>query len=110
MATRVSWSPEEMIISLFMDETPLDCGSGDNLGARADVEQAGRTAGTPPRRRGDDQRDHVEHAEDVHVSASPEKARRSGAGGVGPQLVNRRILTFRMRPKAARVAIIEDPP
>jgi hypothetical protein len=59
-----------MIISLFMDEAPLDCGRGDNLGARARGGQAGEKPGTDPRRRGDDRDDHVEHAEDVHVSAA----------------------------------------
>jgi len=53
-----------------MDEAPLDCGRGDNLGAHARGGQAGEKPGTDPRRRGDDRDDHVEHAEDVHVSAA----------------------------------------
>jgi hypothetical protein len=62
-----------MIISLFMDEAPLVCGRGDNLGARADGGTAGGEPGSDPRRRGDDRSDHEKHAEDVHVSAAKSK-------------------------------------
>jgi hypothetical protein len=61
-----------MIISLFMDEAPLVCGSGNNLGARAGIGQAGRVPGKP-RGRGDDRDDHEKHAEDVHVSTATKK-------------------------------------
>ena len=43
------------------------------------------------------------------MSPLPQK-NREALTGVSPQLVNRRILTFRMRPKAASVAIIDEPP
>jgi hypothetical protein len=62
-----------MIISLFMDEAPLVCGRGDNLGARAGVGAVAGEPGTDPRRRGDDRDDHEEHAEDGHVSAANQK-------------------------------------
>jgi hypothetical protein len=62
-----------MIISLFMDGTPLIGGSGNTLGARANVEQAGHAAGAQSRRHGDDQGDHEKHAEDCHVSAFPNR-------------------------------------
>jgi hypothetical protein len=62
-----------MIISLFMDRTPLICGSGHNLGAHANVGQAKRLAGALARR-GDDQDDHQKHAEGFHVSASRKMA------------------------------------
>jgi hypothetical protein len=65
-----------MIISLFMDETPLRSGSGNTPGARPAGRQGGRQTGALPNRRGDDRDDHEEHAEDVHVSASPRKSQR----------------------------------
>ena len=79
MATRVSWSLEEMIISLFMDETPLICGSGHNPGGRGGA--AGRTGAVrqvslsrgDARGRGDRNDEHQENAGDVHVSRYPEK-------------------------------------
>jgi hypothetical protein len=51
-----------MIISLFMDETPVVCGSDHSLGARDDVRPPDQT-----RRRGDAQREHDEDAEKIHV-------------------------------------------
>src|SRR6188508_123644 len=75
MATRVSWSLEEMIISLFMDETPLIGGSGHNPGGRGvgtgrtgAVRQVSLSRGDA---RGRAQRndEHQENAGDVHVFA-----------------------------------------
>jgi hypothetical protein len=66
-----------MIISLFIDETPLHSGSGDNLGARADDGQGGQRAGALPNRRGDDRHDHVKHAKGVHCLRFPGKAQKS---------------------------------
>jgi hypothetical protein len=78
MATRVSWSLEEMIISLFMDETPLICGSGHNPGGRGDATGQTNAVRLVPPTRGDAQRrdrddEHQEQAGNVHVSRYPEK-------------------------------------
>src|SRR5689334_6700356 len=105
MATRVSWSPEEMIISLFMDETPLVYGSGGRAGVRAREAATGEAPGELPHDRGDEHQDRRQNARVIHVSAA-----RTNCRGPGPQLVNRRILTLRMRPKAASVAMIDEPP
>jgi hypothetical protein len=69
-----------MIISLFMDETPLLCGCGDHPGAGAAEPPAARRDGQAAagRRREDDEQD-----QDVHVSATlktREGPRRRGAG------------------------------
>jgi hypothetical protein len=68
-----------MIISLFMDETPLICGSGHNPAGRGG--STGRAAAfrQVPQGRGDACRRgrrndvHQENAGDVHVSLSPKK-------------------------------------
>jgi hypothetical protein len=99
-----------MIISLFMDETPLVCGSGDGTGVRTRARPAGGAPGELQHDEGDDQLDEGEHdpqARSIQVSA----ARQMSGGRIRrPQFVNRRILTFRTRPKAASVAMIDDPP
>ena len=81
MATRVSWSLEEMIISLFMDETPLICGSGHNPGGPGGA--TGRTGAVrqvslsrgDARGRGERNDEHQENAGDVHVSRYRRKRR-----------------------------------
>jgi hypothetical protein len=68
-----------MIISLFMDETPLICGSGHNPGWRGGATGRTRTlrqvssSRGDARRRGDRNDEHQEKAGDVHVSRCPEK-------------------------------------
>src|SRR4030095_7045016 len=93
MATRVSWSPEEMIISLFMDETPLVCGSGLAPRMRARVQAAGgepharrawggrvEAAGGEPdalrHHRGDDRHEPDQHAGNVHGPLSRKRHHR----------------------------------
>jgi hypothetical protein len=68
-----------MIISLFMDKTPLICGSGHSPGGRGGA--TGRTGAVrqvsssrgDARSRGDRNDEHQEKAGDVHVSRYPEK-------------------------------------
>ena len=48
----------------------------------------------------------VDHADDPGVVG----ATRGAACGQNHQFVNRRILTFRMRPKPINVAMIDEPP
>jgi hypothetical protein len=58
-----------MIISLFMDETPLIGGSGHNSGMRVGDPPRGRTPGEVPHRRDGAQDEHEQAAGDDHVSA-----------------------------------------
>jgi hypothetical protein len=51
-----------MIISLFMDETPVVCGSGHNLGARGGIRRPGQK-----RRHSHAQREHDANAEEFHM-------------------------------------------
>jgi hypothetical protein len=62
-----------MIISLFMDETPLVCGSGETFGMCARIPPAGEKP-DPRDHRGDDQCEHDHHAWDVHESAADGKS------------------------------------
>jgi hypothetical protein len=56
-----------MIISLFMDETPLVCGSGDHPVAGAAGRQAGLRDRQPAAGRGHED---AEQDQNVHVSAA----------------------------------------
>jgi hypothetical protein len=58
-----------MIISLFMDETPLVCGSGHNPGVRGDGWSHGPMPGDVPHRRDNAHDEHQKAAGDDHVSA-----------------------------------------
>jgi hypothetical protein len=58
-----------MIISLFMDETPLIGGSGHNSGVRTDGPPRGPRPGDGPPRRDEAQDEHEQAAGDDHVSA-----------------------------------------
>jgi hypothetical protein len=58
-----------MIISLFMDRTPLICGSGHNSGVRGGGESGGPKPGDQPHRRDDAQDEHENTAGDEHVTA-----------------------------------------
>ncbi len=100
IATRVSRSFDETIISLVMDVAP-DGPWGDVGGV---LHGGGRRAArfrVPGRgERGETHEDQREHA-----------GQESGnAGRALHQLVKRRILTLRTRPKEASVAMIEEPP
>jgi hypothetical protein len=57
-----------MIISLFMDETPLICGSGHNSGVRGGPRH-GTMPGDVPHGRDEAQDEHEKAAGDVHVPA-----------------------------------------
>jgi hypothetical protein len=81
MATWVSWPVEEMIISLFMQIL---------RSRRPEAEATTAGGGRRGRREGEQHEDH------------PSSHKR--------QLVKRRILTFRMSPKPASVAIAAEPP
>jgi hypothetical protein len=58
-----------MIISLFMDATPLIGGSGHNSGVRAGGRSRGRMPGEVPHRRDHAQDEHEKAAGNDHVSA-----------------------------------------
>ena len=94
MAATTSWPFEETIISLFMRDTlpwvPACC---------ADAVRHGSRDADPSR------------GLDI-VSRLPARvdAARDAACGQDHQFVNRRILTFRMRPKPINVAMIDEPP
>ena len=89
IATIVSWSFEETIISLVIDKTP----AGQ---ARRVVEPDEDTGPVTWGREEHDERDeHVDRGHGLLRST---------------QFVNRRILTLRMSPKAASVAMMDDPP
>jgi hypothetical protein len=60
-----------MIISLFMDETPLVSGSGMAPGMRARVQAAGGGPDALRHHRGDDRHEPDQHARNVHGSAIP---------------------------------------
>jgi hypothetical protein len=67
-----------MIISLFMDETPLICGSGHNPGVRAGGGSGGPGPGDVPHGRGDAQHEHEKAAGDDHVTALSGKSSAEG--------------------------------
>jgi hypothetical protein len=68
-----------MIISLFMDETPMMCGSGHSLGTRGSaVRPDGRSE--RERCRGDAHREHDQQAEDFHLSPLPKNSQKPLAG------------------------------
>jgi hypothetical protein len=64
-----------MIISLFMDGTPLICGSGHNPGVRGGGGSGGPEPGDVPHVRGDAQDEHEKTAGDDHVTALSGKSR-----------------------------------
>ena len=82
---------------------------GRRFSAGAEQQPAADKAGEPPQREDEKQDDH-------HVLRyrhnRPGRHRTTGSvrRAAGPQFVNRLILTFRMRPNAASVAMIEEPP
>jgi hypothetical protein len=64
-----------MIISLFMDETPLICGSGHNPGVRDGGRSGGPVPGDVPHGRDDAQDEQEKAAGDNHVTALSGKCR-----------------------------------
>jgi hypothetical protein len=64
-----------MIISLFMDGTPLICGRGHNPGVRGAGRSRGPKPGDVPHRRDDAQHEHEKTAGDDHVTALSGKRR-----------------------------------
>ena len=75
------------------------------FGACADDEPPGRQAGELHDREDEKQKVHQQ----LPVPPKPGPAA-AGLSTTDDQFVNRRILTFRMRPNAASVAIIDEPP
>src|SRR5688572_12184780 len=92
IATRVSWALEEMIISLVM---PVIL-RGQPASRSTDPGQAHHVV---VRWRHPEERDHVRYSPCVGRTVWSTR-----------QLVNRRFRTLRIRPNAANVAIMEEPP
>src|SRR5690349_11943678 len=104
-----------MIISLFIYKTPQSVWMPCRVRVRQRRGQEPR--GDPAREKREHQRHRISYCS-FRLKAEATKSLnepRSDPGSRTPdpdllQLVNRLILTFRMRPKAASVAIIDEPP
>ena len=104
----VSWPLEEMIISLVMREAP---GRGRRHGSRlARAARALIVAARWTARRRLARRRSAAPPEASMACLAADAAGPARSGPADCQFVNRRILTFRMSPNAARVAMIDEPP
>jgi hypothetical protein len=103
-----------MIISLFMEEAPLCWARKDRCGEHACADTGGRGSGSQARDEREQQiLDHKSSGRDVRkpvVAAGFSRPAGPRNADLPYQFVNRLILTFRIRPKPASVAIIDEPP